>query len=126
MNLYERINERHDMGEMTIVEAALGLVSESGEVAQLVRKREFETQALNVGEMLTELSDVLHYLVLACSCYGVTLADLGEINRVKLKARDMGNEKVFNAMMHHYDEFADSVDELAKVENALEVVSWER
>lgn len=100
--LYGRINERHIMDSMTIGEAALGLASEAGEVAQLIRKDRYEGKSLNEGEMLMELSDVLHYLVLACSCYGITLDDLARVNTAKMAAKDDGQLDGFDAAMHHF------------------------
>lgn len=120
--VYEKINERHEMGKHTLTEAALGLASEAGEVAQLVRKRDFEGCVLSTGSMLMELSDVLHYLILACSCYGLTLDELAEINMVKCHARDIGQGAHYEALMWHYDENNDFDHEMSIVRDALEVI----
>ena len=120
--VYEKINERHEMDKHTLTEAALGLASEAGEVAQLVRKRDFEGCVLSTGSMLMELSDVLHYLILACSCYGLTLDELAEINMVKCHARDIGQGAHYEALMWHYDENNDFNHEMGIVRDALEVI----
>lgn len=120
--VYEKINERHEMSKHTLTEAALGLASEAGEVAQLVRKRDFEGCVLSTGSMLMELSDVLHYLILACSCYGLTLDELAEINMVKCHARDIGQGAHYEALMWHYDENNDFDHEMGIVRDALEVI----
>ncbi len=119
---YEKINLRHDMNGQIIVEVALGLASESGEVAQLVRKREFERISLPVGAMLMELSDVLHYLTLASSYYGLTLDELAEVNEKKMYARDIGMGSTFDALMWHYDETKGFRHEMDIVSDALKVV----
>ena len=119
--IYETINSRHEMDKHTLTEAALGLASEAGEVAQLVRKRDFEGCVLSTGSMLMELSDVLHYLILACSCYGLTLEELGEINMVKCHARDIGQGAHYEALMWHYDENNDFDHEMSIVRDALQL-----
>lgn len=122
--LYERITERHVMDGETIKEAALGLASEAGEVVQLVRKNVYDGQKLSEGEMLVELSDVLHYLVLACACYGITLEQLADVNGTKLKARDKGCGHLFDALMYGFSGVYGNFDEeLAEINAAIEVVS---
>lgn len=120
--LYEKINERHEWDAATIVEAVLGLGSEVGEMTQLVRKSKFERLALKPGEMLAEMSDVLHYLVLACGCHGVTLDDLARINMMKMKARDEGNEQWFLALMYLVDIEGDLSAELDDIEKQMEAM----
>lgn len=113
--LYETVNARHSWSHNTVLEAALGLASEAGEVAQLVRKGRFESIPIRPGVMLMELSDVLHYLMLACACYGVTLEQVGDINAAKMKARDDGNGQWFEALMYQFDidkDFGEQMDEV--------------
>lgn len=120
--LYEKINERHEWDAATIVEAVLGLGSEVGEMTQLVRKSKFEHVVSKPGEMLAEMSDVLHYLVLACGCYGVTLDDLARINMMKMQARDEGNEQWFLALMYLVDIEGDLSAELDDIEAQMEAM----
>lgn len=84
-------------------EAALGLTSESGELAQIVRKYNFEGQGLNPGELILELSDVYHYLALMCSLTMFDLEDLETVNRAKCEATDAGYKRSFEAALSHWD-----------------------
>ena len=74
-------------------EAALGLASEAGEVAQLVRKEEFEGKRASVTDVAFELADVLHYVMLLSTHLGMSLAQLWKLNVFKLKEREAGREE---------------------------------
>ena len=74
-------------------EAALGLASEAGEVAQLVRKEEFEGKSASVTDVAFELADVLHYVMLLSTHLGMSLAQLWKLNVIKLKEREAGREE---------------------------------
>lgn len=121
MDIYERIKSRHAWNEGTILDAALGLGRETGEVEQLVSKWLFDGQSLVPGDMLMELSDVAHYLVLACIYFGVTLDELLEINTIKMVALDSGQRRTFEAMMYHLD-VDHFKDEIRKVRAEMEAV----
>lgn len=84
-------------------EAALGLTSEAGELAQIVRKYNFEGQGLNPGELILELSDIYHYLALMCSLTMFDLNMLENVNRAKCEATDTGYKMSFEAAMRHWD-----------------------
>ena len=65
LNKYMQIvSGRHAV--VSLVEAALGLASEAGEVAQIIRKHEYESHGIKPGSLALELGDVLHYLAQAC------------------------------------------------------------
>lgn len=67
--------------------AALGLTSEAGEFAQLVRKHRHEGRSLDLHSALGELGDILYYLQVAGMALGVSLEDMVDANKQKLKAR---------------------------------------
>ena len=80
------------------VEASMGLASEAGEVAQVVRKEMFEGHGLSMGELALELCDCLHYVqLMATGVVGCSLSDLMELNSAKCKAREMSEGEMFEA-----------------------------
>jgi NTP pyrophosphatase (non-canonical NTP hydrolase) len=66
---------------------ALGLVSESGEVGDIIKKYVFHGHSLDRMELMNELGDVLHYLSGMCSMNHFTLEDVAKGNIDKLKRR---------------------------------------
>ena len=67
--------------------SALGLTSESGEVANSVKQVLFQGHHLEVMHLIEEFGDILWYLVLGCSVLDCTLEDLMIVNVVKLRER---------------------------------------
>lgn len=73
----------------TIVEAmycALGLVGESGEASEKVKKWHRDG-VINPEAVAFELGDVLYYLTRLANTLGYSLADIERMNREKLTAR---------------------------------------
>lgn len=89
------VQSRHPGSTIDLTEGALGLASEAGEVAQLVRKHEFEGAGLRPGTIALELGDVIHYLALVAAAFDLSLEDLVEINIKKLAASDRGRRDDF-------------------------------
>ncbi|MEE0434432.1 MAG: MazG nucleotide pyrophosphohydrolase domain-containing protein [Peptococcaceae bacterium] len=87
------VMNRHYAFRRAKEEAALGLASEAGEVAQLVRKEEFEGESAAVIDVAFELADVLHYVMLLSTHLGMSLAQLWKLNVFKLKEREAGREE---------------------------------
>lgn len=68
----------------------LGLCSEAGEVAGKVKKL-IRDGTLDVGGVMSELSDVLWYLVRLADALGMSIEDLMDLNYGKLsKRKDAG------------------------------------
>lgn len=80
------INKKLEKSEL-LVNAALGLSGESGEVADLIKKWKFQGHDLDTEKVAEELGDVCWYIALACFCIGLGLEDVMEMNIDKLKAR---------------------------------------
>lgn len=98
LNKYMQVvRDRHAVA--SLVEAALGLTSEAGEVAQIIRKHEYESHGIKPGSLALELGDVLHYLVQACDYLGISLEELAALNAVKMKALDKGERRNFEALI---------------------------
>lgn len=70
-----------------LVNGALGLCGESGEVADLVKKHLYQGHELDKGRVVEELGDVAWYLAIAADAVGVPLGDVLRGNVEKLWKR---------------------------------------
>lgn len=98
--IYKRISKRHKDGDL--VSALLGLTSESGEAAQLLRDCIDKGSRLNYGALAMELCDVAHYLVMACNMMECTIDDLLALNDAKMDALDAGERQHFETEMKQW------------------------
>lgn len=90
INEYQELALRTaNIGEKTsmIINGALGLAGESGEVADLVKKWQYQGHMLNQSEILDELGDVCWYIALITSALDTPLEEVLKGNIYKLKAR---------------------------------------
>lgn len=119
--LQERVAKRHKK-EMVPVEAASGLIREAAEYFHLADSWLHDGKAYNEGDALMELSDVLHYLLEACRDHGVSIRDVARVNVLKMEARDKGEGRAFEQVMHGYagEDLSEILDEF---EAAVAVVS---
>jgi NTP pyrophosphatase (non-canonical NTP hydrolase) len=79
-------------GNMTVdlggvLNAALGLSGEVGELNDLIKKFVFHDKPMDEGHFKRELGDICWYLVMMCEACGYSLEDIMQININKLKAR---------------------------------------
>ena len=123
LNKYMQIvRGRHAV--VSLVEAALGLASEAGEVAQIVRKHEYESHGIKPGSLALELGDVLHYLAQSCDYLNISLEELAELNAVKMKALDKGERRYFEATIALWKWPGEPIQQLiAEAEAMLEEVA---
>lgn len=70
-----------------LMNAALGICGEGGEVADMVKKSAFQGHSMNVTHVAKELGDVLWYLAVGAKSIGYTLDEIGQMNLAKLEAR---------------------------------------
>lgn len=70
-----------------LVNAALGLSGETGEVIELVKKHRFHNKDLDLERFAEELGDVLWYLSALCESQGLSLDKVARDNITKLEAR---------------------------------------
>lgn len=70
-----------------LLNAALGLCGESGEVADLLKKFHFQGHALTVEHLAKELGDIAWYLAIGAHAIGYDLETILQMNVDKLKAR---------------------------------------
>ncbi len=70
-----------------LLNSALGLCGESGEVADLVKKHRFQGHDLDVEHIAKELGDVAWYLAVGAYAIGLDLESIFRMNKEKLEAR---------------------------------------
>lgn len=70
-----------------LLNAALGLAGESGEVCDLLKKHLMQGHALDETKLAEELGDLLWYVALACDTLELPLGVVMERNVAKLRRR---------------------------------------
>ena len=70
-----------------LLNSALGLCGESGEVADLVKKHRFQGHDLDFDHVAKELGDIAWYLAVGAYAIGFDLERIFRMNIDKLKAR---------------------------------------
>ena len=70
-----------------LLNSALGLCGESGEVADLVKKHRFQGHDIDVEHIAKELGDVAWYLAVGAYAIGFDLESIFRMNKEKLEAR---------------------------------------
>jgi len=73
-----------------LLDAAMGLAEEAGEVAGLVRKRVFQSRDVNEARLAEELGDTLWCLAITADSLGTTLDAVARANIEKLAKRHPG------------------------------------
>jgi NTP pyrophosphatase (non-canonical NTP hydrolase) len=75
-------------GRERLIENTLGLVGESGEVAEKIKKLFRDKNKFNDEDVLKELGDVLFYVVALSNIFGGNLKKTMEMNMAKLDDRE--------------------------------------
>ena len=70
-----------------LLNSALGLCGESGEVADIVKKHRFQGHDIDIEHIAKELGDVAWYLAVGAYAIGLDLESIFRMNIEKLKAR---------------------------------------
>lgn len=70
-----------------IVHGCIGIASESGELADAVKKYVAYGHAMDVDNLEEELGDLLFYIQMICNVFGWTLSDIMDANETKLRKR---------------------------------------
>lgn len=92
MNEYQELamrtaSNKNKTTQNYILNAALGLNGESGEIADAVKKSLFQGHDLQIKELAKELGDVMWYVALGCKAIGYTMEEVAKMNIEKLKSR---------------------------------------
>lgn len=70
-----------------LINGALGITGEAGEVSDLIKKGIFHEKGIDLEHLKKELGDCAWYLAMICDACGFTLDDVMQTNIDKLKAR---------------------------------------
>ncbi len=73
--------------EARLINAALGLCGESGEIADTIKKVCFHGHELDKDDLIKELGDVLWYVALAATALETPLDEIMQTNIDKLRRR---------------------------------------
>lgn len=91
INEYQQLAQRTSNNALTpgehVINGALGLCGEAGEVADLVKKAYMQGHALVRADIFEELGDVCWYLAETATALGVPLEYIMEHNIDKLRRR---------------------------------------
>lgn len=82
-----RTRPTEQMHEESVVNAALGVADEAGEVAGVAKKHIFHGHTDNAEKMKEELGDVLWYVAWMADLYGYSLSEVAQGNIDKLRRR---------------------------------------
>jgi NTP pyrophosphatase (non-canonical NTP hydrolase) len=90
-NVYQRLamrtaNPALDVSQQ-LLNGALGLCGEAGEVADTLKKSLFQGHELDHDVVVKELGDVLWYVAQLCEALGLNMATVMEANVEKLRRR---------------------------------------
>lgn len=70
-----------------LLEGALGITGEAGEVSDIIKKHIFHGHDLDIDALVKEIGDVCWYVALLCTAIGVDMSSVMEQNIEKLKTR---------------------------------------
>lgn len=70
-----------------LLQSALGVAGEAGEVADYIKKVAFHGHTLDHAKLMKELGDVLWYIAEMSSAIGARMSDVGQVNVDKLRER---------------------------------------
>lgn len=70
-----------------LINSALGLNGEAGEVADIIKKWQFQGHAIDKTKIIKELGDIMWYVSFGAYACGVTLEEVATTNIAKLAAR---------------------------------------
>lgn len=116
----KRIKERHNGGHFGLGEVCTGIASEGGEVVEEWRKYCYENKPLYQGNIVNEMADVLHYIVLGCEYFGIDIEDLAKVNNTKMDAIDAGERDTFDLLLRDWDYQTEELgNRLGSIRNAL-------
>ena len=91
INEYQRLAMRTSNKALTqyehLMNGALGLAGESGEVADHIKKNRFQGHQLDAYHIAKELGDICWYIAETAAAIGYNLETIMQMNIDKLKAR---------------------------------------
>lgn len=82
-----QVQRTRNLDDTELSNYALGLVCESGECGDIIKKHLFQGHELNIDEIKKELGDTLWYMANLCNVIGINLEDVAKENVEKLLKR---------------------------------------
>lgn len=82
-----RTSNRELSKEDHLLNGALGLVGESGEIADLIKKNRMQGHPIDIEHIAKELGDVCWYIAETATAIGVDMETIMKMNIEKLKKR---------------------------------------
>lgn len=77
----------HQSYNVRLTHAVFGLLTESGELADTLKRHIYYGQPLDRVNVEEELGDIMWYVALACNALGLSLDEVLQANTAKLRAR---------------------------------------
>lgn len=74
-------------GETRLIENTLGLIGESGEIAEKIKKLLRDNTKVEAKDIIKELGDVAFYLTALANYFDSSLEEVLELNMIKLNDR---------------------------------------
>lgn len=74
-------------GETRLIENTLGLIGESGEIAEKIKKLLRDNTKVEAQDIVKELGDVAFYLTALANYFGSSLEEVLQVNMIKLDDR---------------------------------------
>jgi NTP pyrophosphatase (non-canonical NTP hydrolase) len=82
-NLHPEVQE----SQLELLNAAMGLAGEAGELVDLIKKHVFHHVPADPVKVMSELGDVLYYLTRVATSFGFSMDEVSQRNGDKLAAR---------------------------------------
>ncbi|MGL6108094.1 nucleoside triphosphate pyrophosphohydrolase family protein [Romboutsia sp.] len=83
----KEVQRTRSFNDTELINYTLGLVCESGEFGDMIKKHLFHNHDLDIEEVKKELGDVMWYLSNLCNVLEIELSDVATGNIEKLKSR---------------------------------------
>ena len=84
---FGEIQQRLTEENVRLLHAAIGMVTETGEIQDQLKKHIFYGKPLDKVNLKEEMGDLVYYLALMCNVLGLTFEEVLERNVEKLQAR---------------------------------------
>ena len=85
--VFDLLNHKHQNVDDRLTHIILGIVTESGEIADILRKTIGYLQDFDHVNAKEEIGDLMFYIVALCKLQGYSLGDIIDNNREKLEKR---------------------------------------
>jgi NTP pyrophosphatase (non-canonical NTP hydrolase) len=84
---YQKILDNLTVKDLRLIHAALGMVTEVGEVVDIIKKNLFYGKPLDIEHLKEELADMSWYKAIPANIFDFTFEEIQKANIEKLKKR---------------------------------------